>query len=74
MKVLEKITIKDINELQTSPANKRAIWQTICVVNEIVKIMGYNPQNIYVEFARNEETDKTMKDNRAKKINKIYED
>ena len=70
----EKITIKDINELQTSPANKRAIWQAICVVNEIVKIMGHDPQNIYVEFARNEEEDKTMKDNRAKKINKIYED
>lgn len=67
-----KITHKDIEEIPTSPANKRAIWQTICVVNEIVKIMKKEPKNIYIEFARSEENNKKMKDKRAEKLLKIY--
>lgn len=69
-----KITYNDIDEIQTSPANKRAIWQTICVVNEIKKIMKKEPKNVYIEFARNEEQKKQMKDNRAKKLLQKYEE
>lgn len=68
-----KIEYKDIEELQTSPANKRAIWQAVCVVKEIKKIMKTEPKNIYIEFARNEEK-KVMKDNRAKQLLKKYEE
>lgn len=69
----DKITYDDIVEIQTSPANKRGIWQTMCVVKEIIKIMGYTPKNIYIEFARNEEK-KNMKDNRVKQLLAKYED
>ena len=68
-----KVTKQDIDEIPTSPANKRAIWQTICVVKEIVKIMKKEPKNIYIEFARHEE-EKVMKDNRAKQLLKKYEE
>ncbi len=67
-----KIKYSDVDEIPTSPANKRAIWQSLCVVNEIVKIMGNNPKNIYIEFARNED-EKVMKDNRIKQLIKKYE-
>ena len=69
-----KITYEDVAEIPTSPANKRAIWQAVCVVNEIKKIMKKEPKNIYIEFARAEENDKRLKDNRAKKLLKMYEE
>lgn len=68
------IKYKDVLEIPTSPANKRAIWQTICIVDEISKVMKKEPKNIYIEFARSEEPKKQMKDKRAEKLLKIYED
>ena len=69
----KNIQYKDIEDLPTSPANKRAIWQSILVVKDIVKKMKCEPKNIFIEFARNEEKDKIRKDNRAKKLLKLYE-
>ena len=68
------IKYEDVDKIPTSPANKRAIWQTMCVVKEISKVMKKAPNNIYIEFARSEEQKKTMKDTRTKKLLKIYED
>lgn len=73
-KTTGRVKYKDVDEILTSPANKRAIWQTICVVNEITKIMKRKPKNIYIEFARNEEQKKVMKDSRAKQLFKKYEE
>lgn len=72
-KTSKNIKYKDIYKIPTSPANKRAIWQTICVVKEITNIMGKEPENIFIEFARNEE-EKRMKDNRAKQLLKKYDE
>lgn len=69
----DKVEYADIEEIPTSPANKRAIWQSICVIKEIKKIMKSEPKNIYIEFARDEDKNKKMKDNRAKKLLKIYD-
>lgn len=71
----EEANIKyvDIDKIPTSPANKRAIWQTICVVKEIIKVMKKEPTNIYIEFARNEDKNKKLKDNREKNLLKKYE-
>lgn len=68
-----KIKYESIAEIPTSPANKRAIWQTVCIINEIVKIMKKEPKNIYIEFARSEENQKQIKDKRVDKLLKIYE-
>ena len=43
-----------VKNLAGSPALKRGIWQTLLIVKEIVKVKGYAPRNIYIEFARNE--------------------
>lgn len=69
----KKITYEDINEIPTSPANKRAIWQCLKVVKEITKVMKANPTNIYIEFAREEQEKNKRKDNRAKALLKIYD-
>lgn len=73
-KTTGEIQYKDIDDIPTSPANKRAIWQSMCVVNEIVNIMKKEPHNIYIEFARDEEQKKVIKDNRAKQLLKKYEE
>ena len=72
-KINKDIKYADVEEIPTSPANKRAIWQSVCVVKEITKIMEHNPENIFIEFARNEEN-KVMKDNRVKQLLKKYEE
>ncbi|MDD8049432.1 MAG: type II CRISPR RNA-guided endonuclease Cas9 [Thomasclavelia sp.] len=68
-----KITYKEIEELQGSPAIKKGIWQSIKIIQEIEKIMKNPPQNIYLEFAREESTKKRT-DTRLKKMKKIYSD
>ena len=74
MKNQEKeITYEAIEEIPTSPANKRAIWQSLKIVKEITKIMKKEPKNIYIEFAREEQEKKKRKDNRAKALLKIYD-
>ena len=70
----EKITYEDVAEIPTSPANKRAIWQTICIAKEIVKVMKCEPKNIYIEFARSEDNNKQMKNTRQKQLIKKYEE
>lgn len=56
----------NIANLAGSPALKRGIWQTLKVVNEIVKIMGREPDNIFVEFARNEDEKKRTSSKNSK--------
>lgn len=41
-----------INDMYTSPANKRGIWQCMSVIEEIKEIMQEKPQQIFIEFAR----------------------
>lgn len=64
----ERLNYEDIKELQGSPAIKRGIWETVKIIDEIVKIMGSEPENIYIEFARSDEVSKrtTSRTNRMK--------
>lgn len=68
---LLQIQVEDVMELQGSPAIKRAIWQTVRIVNELVDIMGGEPQNIFIEFAR-EEGEKTRTNSRLNTLKKCY--
>lgn len=64
---------EDIENLAGSPALKRGIWQTLQVIEEIKNYMGYEPKNIYIEFAR-EEQEKVRTTTRVKKLKSIYND
>lgn len=47
-----KIDYSYIDGLAVSPAVKRAIWQTVQIVQELKKIMGHDPKKIFLEMAR----------------------
>lgn len=61
-----------VDVLATSPANKRGIWQSLKVVEEIIKYMGYEPEHIVIEMARGEDKKKDRKDGRVKYLLKLY--
>lgn len=64
-----KIKYEDIAALQGSPALKKAIWQAVLIVEELVGIFG-EPEHIMIEFAR-EEGEKGRTTDRKKRINEI---
>lgn len=67
-----KISYEDIKKLQGSPSLKRGIWETVKIIDEIVKIMGSEPENIFIEFARSDE--KSIRTtSRIKRMETLYE-
>ncbi len=69
----KKINYSLVQDLATSPATKRGIYQALKVVEEIVQYMGYRPNQISIEMARSEE-EKKRKDSRKEYIEKLYKD
>ena len=49
------ITYQNVEELYCSPAVKRAVWQAIKIVNEIISIAKEKPAKIFVEVSRHDE-------------------
>lgn len=64
---------KEVENLYVSPKVKRPIYQTMKIVEEIVKIKGYAPKKIFVEVARgaDESLKNKSKDERRTKSRKI---
>ncbi|WP_408868726.1 type II CRISPR RNA-guided endonuclease Cas9 [Brochothrix campestris] len=60
-----------IDELATSPANKKAIWQAIKIVKELEKVKKRPAKNIFIEFARSDEQSKRT-NTRDKFIEKAF--
>ena len=71
LKDSNKLDYSVVAELATSPANKRGIYQALKVVDEIVKYMGYEPENIMVEMTR-ENREKIRTQSRKEKILEWY--
>ena len=67
-----KINYEVVKELATSPSTKKGIWQSLLVVDEIVKYMGYDPNKISIEIARGDEK-KVRKDDRKSYLVKLYQ-
>lgn len=67
-----KINYDLVGGLVTSSATKKGIYQALKVVDEIVNYMGYEPENIMIEMARNEDK-KERKDDRKKYLSKLYD-
>ena len=68
----KKLNYSVVEELATSPATKRGIYQALKVVEELVDYIGYEPKNIAIEMARSEE-EKVRKDTRKDYIKKLYD-
>lgn len=61
-----------VEKLHGSPAIKRGIWQSMRIVDELIHIMGKEPKNIFIEFAR-EEGEKVRTSSRARQLQRCYE-
>ena len=72
VKKIQDLSYDVVENLVTSPATKRGIYQALKVVKEITDYMGYEPRNIMVEMARGDEK-KVRKDDHKKYLQKLYE-
>lgn len=68
-KVSYENTVKD---LIVSPANKRAIWQTVQIAEEIKKVMKCEPERIFIEMARGGEKEKKRTVSRKARLLELY--
>lgn len=50
-----------VEKLYVSPSVKRQIWQSLVIVKELVKILGHEPNKIFLEMSRGEEEKKRTK-------------
>lgn len=62
-----------VKELPGSPAIKKGILQSIKIVDELVKVMGYAPESIVIEMARENQTTAKGKKNSQQRY-KLIED
>lgn len=69
----KKINYSLVENLATSPATKRGIYQALKVVEEITNYMGYDPNQISIEMARGEE-EKKRKDTKKEYLEKLYKE
>ncbi|MGL4953071.1 MAG: type II CRISPR RNA-guided endonuclease Cas9, partial [Culicoidibacterales bacterium] len=67
----KKINYDEIKALAGSPALKRGIWQTVQIVEEIQKVVGCPPTNIFIEFAREDQASKRTT-SRLKQLENLY--
>ncbi len=68
----DKLSYDLVSELATSAKNKRGIYQSLKIVKEIADYIGYAPQNICIEFARENEINKRRTDTRYAYLQKLY--
>ena len=66
-----ELSYKTVEELYVSPAVKRQIWQTLKIVKEIKKVMGADPQRVFVEMAREKQESKRT-ESRKKQLQDLY--
>lgn len=67
----QKISYELVKNLATSPKNKRGIYQALLIVEEIVELMGCDPEAISIEMARGDE-EKKRTVSRKDYLNNIY--
>lgn len=66
------ITYDLVKESYVSPAVKRGVWQTLLIVKEIKKIIGKDPERLFVEVTRNEEKEKKRTTSRKEALLALY--
>lgn len=61
-----------IDELGLSPAVKRAVWQALRIIDEVIHIKKALPSRIFVEVTRSNKAEKRKKDSRQKRLSNLY--
>ena len=68
----EKIGYDLVEDLYTSPANKKGIYLSLKLIEQIVDYIGYEPKSISIEMAREDEEKGQRTDSRQKLLENIY--
>lgn len=66
------ITIDDIKEFIKIPSLRKATWQTLLIIEEIIYVMKKEPCNIFLEVTRSDQP-KLKTKSRIDKLLKLYE-
>lgn len=67
----EGLTYKAVENMYVSPAVKRQTWQTIEIIKEVNKIMGREPERIFIEMAR-EKQESRRTQSRKDRLKELY--
>lgn len=72
---ISKLSYETIEEMRLSPKVKRQLWQALKIVKEIEKVMGYKPERVFIEVAREKgekgKRTKTRKEQLLEKLKNI---
>ena len=60
-----------VHDLPGSPAIKKSILQSVKIVDELVKVMGHNPENIVIEMARENQTTNRGRSQSQQRLKKL---
>lgn len=61
-----------VRDLQVSPSVKKMIWRALVIVKEIKKITKKSPKKIFIEMARDTQTEKKRTEKRKDKLLELY--
>lgn len=71
-KDVTKVSYDLLDDLYISPTRKRAVWQAIKIVDELVNVIGHEPEKIFIETLRGDKNNRnTNKNVLLKKFSKI---
>lgn len=62
-----------VHDLPGSPAIKKGILQSVKIVDELVKVMGHNPDNIVIEMARENQTTNRGRNKSNQRLKKLQD-
>lgn len=68
-----KLDYSVIENLNTSPAVKKMIWQVLKINEELIKVLGKEPKKVFIEMARGKEEKPERKSSRKNKLIELYE-
>lgn len=66
------LTYDMLENVYVSPSVKRAVWQSLKIVDELTKEIGHEPEKIFVESVRSNKQEKKKKDSRKKAFEQLY--
>lgn len=65
---LDKLDYSAVDSLYVSPSVKRQIWQTLKIVDELVKVIGKPPKKVFVETTRSKQDNPQRTVSRKKRL------
>lgn len=67
-----KISYEVVKNSYCSPSVKRALWQSLKIVDELVEVQSRAPEKIFIEVARDANAEKERTSNRKKQLEDMY--